>query len=432
VIPWISALLYNIFGYHEQILRVLTALCSIASFLVFGRLAQRILPPGGALVATGLFAINGLLVALSGAVQPEPLQLLLMILTAETLHRWSVSGSASLMVVSGGLLGMAILAKSPAGCLGVLAAFCLTGRSGMRALRSPAFYIAAGAALVPPALWYLWAHNHYLTTGLSLGISNETHLLRWSLIVHPWTWMKGNIAVEAIDVFTASGIVLAVAAARQSWRRIAFAVVWYISVLLFYLLAADTSGDGWAYYYHSMSIPPACLLMAWGYVVLVEENASTEKQDGRHVAMRAVGRSLVTVAVLFALLTGFKRMSNVCMNAALEPLYRCAGEFREFVSRDAKIIVRGGTRFDEHGHPVAYNASMAFTWMDRKGFNYAEEDFSEATLRSIAARGGRYWLAGPDDRRNTAVYREVTGKCVLVKECSEYRLFDVSPLSGTQ
>jgi 4-amino-4-deoxy-L-arabinose transferase-like glycosyltransferase len=428
IIPWISALIYRIAGYREEVLRVVTALCSIAALLAFGRLARRVLPPQGALVATGLFAVNGLLVALSGAAQPEPLQLLLMILTADALHRWVESGSRSQLVLAGGWLGMAILAKSPAACLVVLAGFCLLQTSRTHGLRTTAVYGAATAALVPPALWYVWAHGLYLATGLSLGLSNETHLLSSYLLFHPWTWVIGNVAAEAVEVFAISGILLAVIALRQAWQRIAFAVVWYLSVLLFYVLAADTSGDGWAYYYHAMSVPPACLLMGWGYNTMAERNGAVGKQVRYQSAMRMLGRGLVAVTVLFALVGGIRRGYHVYTDSGLEPMYRCALELREDVPPDGKIVVRGGKRLDEHGHPVAYNASMAFTWMDRRGFNYAEEDFTEKTLRSIAIRGGRYWLAGPDDRRDADVYATISGKCVLIREYSEYCLFDVSPL----
>jgi 4-amino-4-deoxy-L-arabinose transferase-like glycosyltransferase len=428
IIPWISALIYRIAGYHEQVLRVVTAVCSIAALLGFGGLARRVLPLQGALVATGLFAVNGLLAALSGAAQPEPLQLLLMILTADTLHRWIESGSKSRLVLAGGWLGMAILAKSPAACLVVLTGFYLLRSAGTRILKTSAVYVAAGAALVPPALWYAWAHGLYLGTGLSLGLSNETHLLSRDLLMQPWAWVKGNWVAEAVEVYAISGILLAVIALHQSWQRIAFAVVWYLSVLLFYVLAADTSGDGWAYYYHAMSIPPACLLMGWGYITMTERTGSGGKHVRYQTAMGILGRGLVVTTVLFALVGGIRRGYHVCTDSGLEPMYRCALEFREDIPPEGKIVVRGGKRLDEHGHPVAYNASMAFTWMDRRGFNYAEEDFSEKALRSIAIRGGRYWLAGPDDRRDAAEYAKITGSCVLIKECSDYLLFDLSPL----
>ena len=68
---------------------------------------------------------------------------------------------------------------------------------------------------------------------------------------------------------------------------------------------------------------------------------------------------------------------------------------------------------------------MVFAWMDRKGFNYPVEDLSARTLDDLAARGGRYWIAGPEDRWSaidTSRYR-------LLARCGdvEYALFDLRP-----
>jgi hypothetical protein len=60
---------------------------------------------------------------------------------------------------------------------------------------------------------------------------------------------------------------------------------------------------------------------------------------------------------------------------------------------------------------------MDFTWMDRKGFNYAVEDLGFDELDRIAQRGGRYWFAHPEDfegsdlgRAAASRYREL-GRC---------------------
>lgn len=45
-LPWVAALLYHAVGYHEELLRVLSAICSILSLFAFAALARDLLPRG--------------------------------------------------------------------------------------------------------------------------------------------------------------------------------------------------------------------------------------------------------------------------------------------------------------------------------------------------------------------------------------------------
>ncbi|MCC6397966.1 MAG: glycosyltransferase family 39 protein [Bacteroidetes bacterium] len=428
VLPWTAALLYRVAGYHEEILRMLSALCSVLALFAFAGFARRALPPAGALVATTLFAVNGLLFALSGAIQPEPLQVLFTILTASAAYRWYQSGSGRTLLLASAIAAAAILTKASSAYLGVLLAYVVLRKEGIRAFTKPVVYLSALVALAPPLLWYGWAHTHYLSTGLSLGLSNETHFLSWDLLMHPWTWLRGNIAAEVVHAFAISGVVLAALALLLPWKSIEFPISWYASVWIFYVISADTSGDGWAYYYHCLSIPPACMLMGLGYVAAIDETV-LRKLRMRPALGSTLGTALVVLAIVATLAWGINRQYQTMSAPDLEPLYRCAVSFRDHIPSGARIVVRGGTRLDEHRHPVAFNESMVFTWMNRTGFNYAQEDFTESTLRVIAQKGARYWLAAPDDRAVTHVYASIAAKCTLVAHCDQYDLFDISSLA---
>ena len=87
-VPWLAALLYGKVGYHEEILRILTALASVGGLFVFLVLARSLLPPTAALVAVSVFALNPLLLLLSGAMQPEPVMLLLSLAAVALVERW--------------------------------------------------------------------------------------------------------------------------------------------------------------------------------------------------------------------------------------------------------------------------------------------------------------------------------------------------------
>ena len=110
----------------------------------------------------------------------------------------------------------------------------------------------------------------------------------------------------------------------------------------------------------------------------------------------------------------------------LVAMHSCAMQFAPLVPASGRIVVRGGTMFDEYGHPVAHNQSMVFAWMDRKGFNYGDEELSLDTLVSIAARGGRYWMAGDDELERDSLKSRVDTRYRRIATCAEgYALYDL-------
>ena len=425
VLPWLAGLLYRLFGPHVQILRALSAVASAAGLLAFARLATRVLPPLGALLAVAAFAANPLLVHFSGAMQPDPLMVLFTILAMDAAWRWVDEDRDALLIAACAWTAAAILAKGMAAFLGFVFAYLILRKRGIRAVRDGRVWLAAAVALLPGIAWYAWAHHFYTTWGLSLGVSNEHHAISLALLRAPLRPLLGNIKIEGKEVFVGAGIPLVTAALWNPWRRIEPAVAWYGGILVAYVLAADTSGDEWSFYYHAISVPPACLLAGFGLTGLYERASRAGPQLGR--VLRASG---VALGVLLVALSSYRsaRLAHWRdTDTQLDAYYRCAVELAPRVPEEGRIVVRGGELRDEHGHQTAWNESMAFAWMDRRGFNYPIEEFSVAKLQSIAARGGRYWLAQPVDLENPAVRSEVEQRFPVLARCDGYALYDLAP-----
>ena len=389
-LPWIGSLLQRVFGAHDEVLRVLSAAASIGGLLVFVRLARRLLAPLGSLVAVVLFAVNPLLFGIAGSLQPEPVMLLFTLLAADALLRFGDGPSTRRLAVACAWTSLAVLAKSPAVHLGLLTAWIVVRRHGVRTVFAPRTLACGAVALALPVAWYAWAHHLYRTTGLSLGMSNETHLLSLDLLREPWPSIRGNALFELRDVLGYGGAALVAAAALARSRAREFALAWYVAVLAFYALSANTSGDSWAFYYHALSVAPAALCMGAGVEAL--------RTRGRAAAL--AGGLLAAVATLLLVDRTAETHDRRAARADLAALHAACSKFGRHLPSDALLAVRGGRRTDSHGHPVAFNASMAFAWLDRKGLNYAIEDASPATLEGLAARGCTHWLVQPADRDN--------------------------------
>ena len=162
-----------------------------------------------------------------------------------------------------------MLAKLPAAYLGLLFTAVVLRRLGWQALRTPAVYVAALVALLPPLAWYAWADQFWRAYGLSLGFSNESHLIGWDVLLPP-TFLFGIALWETLAVFSPTGWLLAVAGLRLPWPRVELPALWYAAVMAFYVIAGRTTADQWAYYYHVLSAAPGALLMGAGVAALRE------------------------------------------------------------------------------------------------------------------------------------------------------------------
>ena len=426
IVPWIGGMLFRVFGIHAEILRALSCLVELLSLLLFAGLARRTLPPAGATLALAAFALNPLLLDLATALQPEPLMLFLCLAAVVCVERFVAAGEsagalpttagaaagAGWLLACGGALGLAIVAKAPAACLGLLVAWVVLRRLGTAAFLRPAVWAAALLALVPPVLWYSWAKRFYVIWGNSLGLSNEYPFLGVDMLFPP-RFLLGLFKWETLGVVTPVGWVLMIAAWSAPWKVLERPLVWYLSVCVFLAAGARTTADDWAFYYHGIAVAPACLLMGMGFVALSQ-------------VWPGIARAIaVATCVLLAAAAGyiFRARDH---RPDLEAMRLCGLQFQAHIPSGASIVVRGGAVRDDDGMPVAHNESMLFAWLDRRGFTYGNEELSFPTLDRIRARGGRFWIAHPDEtaRRFITLAR---ARWLEVDRCPDgYALFDLT------
>lgn len=428
-IPWLAAVAYRAIGYREAVLRWISWAASLGVLGLFAAFARRTLDAKAAAFAVAAMAVNPILVMLAIAPQPDPASQLLALAAMMLLWRWSESAAPrfALLLGSAACLAGAALIKAPAVFCGLVLAWAVLRRQGRAAFRDPCVWGAALVALAPPVAWYAWARRFWLTYGNSMGISNETHLLSPVMLLPPG-FLRGIAGWEIKGVFSLAGWLLALAAlaARRPIRD--FAVAWYAAMCVFYLVAADTTGDGWASYYHIVATAPACLLMGLGFAALVDGTAARRLPAGLAARSRLLGLTLggITLAALTATTVYALWLREVRPDE--KRFYDCARTAAARVPPAAWLLVRGGVKFDPHGHPVAYDDSRVFAWMDRRGFTYPEEDAGLATVERFAARGARFWLARPDELSDAALRREAGERWRLTMDCGNtLLLYDLRP-----
>jgi 4-amino-4-deoxy-L-arabinose transferase-like glycosyltransferase len=424
LLPWTAGMLYRLLGYHEAILRALSTVLEIGGLLLFAGLARRSLPQPGALAAIGFYAFNPILIYLSTAMQPEPLMLFFSLLSVVLLARWDRTGSSATLLLAGAALGSAILAKAPAACLGVVFAFVILRRLGLAALKKASVWAAAILAVVPSAAWYLWAERFWILYRNSLGLSNESFFLGLDMLHDP-KWVLGLLKLETVGVLMPLGWILLLAARHAPHPATALPFVWLGSVwTLFVVSARLTSGD-WAFYYHSLAVAPACLLMGAGVAALRDPGPQRVLGRGPGRPRQSVGTALAVGTIVFLVAATVVMIRGRDRHEDLRAMRACGLRFVTQIPTEGRIVVRGGKMYGRYGNPVAHDQSMLFAWLDRKGFTYGNEELSTSLLAGIAARGGRYWIAEAWELKG-ALRQEAATRFRLLAQCEPgYYLYDL-------
>jgi 4-amino-4-deoxy-L-arabinose transferase-like glycosyltransferase len=433
VVPWIGACLYHLVGVNVVALRLVSCVFSLLSLIAFAHFVKKHLPPLSGVVATAYFAINPILNYLSTAIQPESAMICFLVLSFSGICAWIRNPSFRNLLVASIACSMAILAKSPAASVGLLLAYVIIRKKGWSTFLDWRVYLAGVVGITPPLLWSIWSHQFWLDYGNSLGLSNESHLIHLDLLFPP-TFIIKNILWETIISFGVVGWILMIPAYFSSQSIKGIIILWYLFVWCFYVVAGGTSGDNWAYYYHCLSVPSVCLLMGLGVEALM--NSSKWALINIPQRLKSVLQwsiACLTAACLIAALLALTYLRDFRPRTYLQNLMECSEHFSKYVPANSLIVVKGGSKFDEFQRPVAYNEPMVFTWMDRKGFNYAQEDLSLETLTNITMQGGRYWVMNIEEVTDKGKLASLTSHFHKIAECQNgYRLYDLTVGSDTE
>lgn len=486
--PWLIAVCYKLFGTHEVIGRVITFIFSLLSLFFFFKLARYLLAEKGAIIASLFFVLSPLVISISNSLQPEGLMFLSYILAAYYFVLWLDDDSWMSYGLALGATALAILAKASAAHIGLLFCFLVLSKTGLRALRQPRIWVFGAVALLPSLFWYRHAHQLWLNYGNSLGVSNETHWAGLDLFTNP-AFILGIERAELFYGWMPTGLILALLALvlSKNTKVIKYCLYWLIAIFAYYLLAARTTSDSWAIYYHVVSIPPVALMIGAcvealtnvkfqkpllrsfgvGSLVLIAVVTIAGILHVSNVDVRLASKIsiLLALSVLLLVFLFFRNGGNdelkgsrssrlntlviytavLCLAATClyevrrirddfqarndeGSLNRCAKEFAPAIPESVLVVTSGGPCVDPTGFPVAYNSSYMFYWLDRKGFDICQERQSVDALKLLSDRGARYFIAEKTAlKMKPGFEEELRLNFPLTMECDDAFLFQLTP-----
>lgn len=400
--PWVVACLYHAFGFHEELLRVVSYALFLAATAVFFRLAHERLSATGSLVACGLFAVNPLAARLATSIQPEPLMFLGYLSAIWFFLRWCDSRRGTDYWLAVAATALAILGKIPAIHIGIVFAGLCFQHFGLACLRRRDVWVFALTAVGIPAGWYVWSHTHWLQHGNSLGMSNEAYLRITSgnFLQALSLTLPGNLSSEIHWVWTRGGALLGVLMLPFVLRRPAdrWLAWWGLALTAYYLVAGRTTSESWATHYHIVSVPYACLMLGYAAQTAPWHSLASLSERWRSAGLSQRGAHLVASAGVWLLILSTAYQSTRYLKWDLHPhgyqnLYECAQLFQPHIEPGSRVICSGAGGVDQFGLRRAYNVPYFFYWTHSKGFSLTDEDQTLEHIEQLRQRGAGYYIA---------------------------------------
>lgn len=430
--PWLTAITYKVFGEHDQIARIWAFLFSLGALFFFFRLAREYLSVFAATVAFAFFALNPLVVETATSIQPEGLMIFAYIAAVYFFLRWLKTDRNFYYLSTIAFTALSLLAKAPSAHIGLFFGVLLIEKFGWNVVLQTRVWLFGILSLLPAALWYLHAKRLWSVYGNSLGVSNEYHWIGWDFFTDS-NFIAGIIRSEFIYVWLIFGLFVGAFAIWRGRREMVarHSLLWLACIFALYTLAARTTSEEWATYYHIFSIPPVALIFGlsirelWRYM---REFADRFSERPFALNLTRVAVCLIVIAAIFAsLLMEAKQVrAGFLQRHSPDSSYAFAGKLRPELERSGPIVVSGSQCNDRKGYPIAYNSSFMFYWLDRKGWNTCIEHQSLEEIKQFEADGAVYLVAQKTYANATPGYERALREVYPVTmESADFVIFEL-------
>ncbi len=435
IFPWLGACLYHVFGYHEELLRVLALMLSLGTCALFFKMASERLRPIGAIAAALIFSLNPMSVRMGSSIQPEPLMFFAYFAAAYYFLEWCERQRPRDYWLAIFMTALAILAKLPAAHVGLLFACLCFQHFGWRAVIRRDVWVFAVLSVGIPVAWYAYARSVWLEYGNSLGMSNEAYLRvsSGSFLETLKTTLPGNAVTEHFWIWTTGGVVLGLIGLPRSLLKRShwWLAAWAFALAAYYVVSGRTTSESWAIHYHIVSLPVAALLIGKA-ASGIEERVSKLVQAGDWKSARArlmAGACAVGYLVLLATIADQVRHTRWFLRPNnYWAIYDCAKQFEPHLERNSLIVASGAFEKDQHGLPRAYNTPYVFFWTHTKGFTLGDSDQNVTKLEELRSRGARFFVCERKSLKNAPGFEdELRTHFRVVSEHEKALLVDLSP-----
>jgi hypothetical protein len=379
IYQFLVAMLYQVFGLHEIIGRLISVLFSIISILGVYFLAKSFGGMIAGLWSSFFFAILPMPSFFGRAFMPESFLAAACIYSVILFLKWTESHSFWFLFLSALFMTIACLIKPQTLYLALPLGYLAFLKLHFRAFINPALSFFVVVILLAMAAWYFHAHQLQEVTGLSFGIweYGSDKWGNWDLL-GSWKFWE-TLFVRRIPryVFSYFGLLLAMFGffrPLNSKREFAMKL-WFLALFLYIIVVAKgvLIHD---YYLLPAAIPAAYFMgkaSAWG--LDFQNGASKYIRIG--VAVCILGALGVSLATHFKWLNDEKTSNN--------PNFQAAQAAAQALPRDSLVLT-----FNDGNPMMLYYAHL-------KSWRIFPHDLSRQLIEDRTRDGAKYIIAVKDD-----------------------------------
>ncbi|OGD86944.1 hypothetical protein A2Z23_01630 [Candidatus Curtissbacteria bacterium RBG_16_39_7] len=250
--------LYNFFGPHEYLARLITIIFSLISISVVFFIARNFSGNFVALITSAVFAFLPFNIYFSRTILPEPAAISFFLIALLFLIHYSKTNKAYLVLGSAIFMSLAVLTKIFILFLGLPVLYLFWAKNGIKIFKNIWFYLFGAITLAPVFLWRFYINQ------FPEGIPSSAWLLNSNSIRLKPSFFYWLVA-ERMDklILTSLGFALfALGLILKPGRERFFYYFWIFSIFAYFVIIA--TGNVTHDYYQIIFVPPAAIFVAKG------------------------------------------------------------------------------------------------------------------------------------------------------------------------
>ena len=175
-IPYITAVLYKMFGVHEWLALLIPIFSGLGLVIVVYYFTRLVFGSAVAFTSAIFMALSPTMFVLTIGLWPDPPMIFFGALGLYALTHWAMTDSQKGFLVGAFGVALAILLKLTALYLGFPILYLCISKFGSNWWKKPQVWVLASLILLPAILWYWHAHNLFEATGNTFGILSAGYM----------------------------------------------------------------------------------------------------------------------------------------------------------------------------------------------------------------------------------------------------------------
>lgn len=386
--PFVTSVLYLVHGEHLWIGQVVSLLFSLGTWMVFARIARRMLGPQASVAALLLFVFSPLAVRYSVAFMPEATVLFFTVAALAAFLLFQDSGRVWHLWLAAAMMALAFLVKPTSIHLLLVFGLLVVAQKGIAGLKSGVLWLAGIACLVPGVIWFAHARTLYLTYGNTFGLMSggDSKFATFAALVRP-DFYRDLLQLDTVWIFAGLPVLLFAAGLWRAIRtgRPPVVFIGTLTILLYYMIVGRYSRQEWGLQYHVFFLPYAALGVGAGLEYFRERLRNSAAK--RFLILLLAGGTVAYGAYWY------RTMVVSPGHGPADAMVEFAGVVAAHTLPEDRLIVTTGSSSMDGAVANNYQEPVIFFYARRYGWSLPADLRTPARVRELQEQGARYFVA---------------------------------------